>query len=61
MEIVKETIELQGEELILTNKRAMYWAAQKALILSDLHVGKTAHFRKHGIPIPDEILKYSRS
>lgn len=57
MEIVKETIELQGEQLVLSNQRAMYWPAQKALILSDLHVGKTAHFRKHGIPIPDDIFK----
>lgn len=57
MEIVKKTIELQGEQLVLSNQRAMYWPAQKALILSDLHVGKTAHFRKHGIPIPDDIFK----
>lgn len=57
MEIVKETIELQGEELVLTNQRAIYWPALKALILSDVHVGKTAHFRKHGIPIPDDIFK----
>lgn len=57
MEIVKETIELQGEQLVLTNQRAMYWPNQKTLILSDLHVGKTAHFRKHGIPIPDGIFK----
>ncbi|MCC1498405.1 metallophosphoesterase, partial [Alcanivorax sp. 1008] len=28
-----------------------------ALILSDLHIGKTAHFRRHGIPMPDDILQ----
>lgn len=57
MKIVKEFIELQKQQLILTNQRAMYWPHEKMLILSDLHVGKTAHFRKHGIPIPDDIFK----
>jgi metallophosphoesterase superfamily enzyme len=26
------------------------------LILSDLHLGKTAHFRKNGIPLPANII-----
>ena len=25
----------------------------QALILSDVHLGKAAHFRQHGIPVPD--------
>ena len=57
MKIVEEAIQLQGEQLVLTNQRALYWPAQEALVLSDLHVGKTAHFRRYGIPIPDDIFK----
>jgi DNA ligase-associated metallophosphoesterase len=41
--------------LILSKERAIYWAAQKILIISDLHIGKSAHFRKHGIQVPASI------
>lgn len=44
------------EELLLTNQRAVYWAKQDMIILSDLHIGKTAHFRKSGIPISSKVL-----
>jgi metallophosphoesterase superfamily enzyme len=30
---------------------------EKALILSDLHIGKTAHFRKNGIALSDQIFE----
>lgn len=36
----------------LLPERALLWPAQKTLIVADLHWGKTAHFRKHGIAIP---------
>jgi DNA ligase-associated metallophosphoesterase len=49
------TIICKGEELILSKERAIYWAAQKILIISDLHIGKSAHFRKHGIQVPASI------
>lgn len=56
MTIVEEVIKIENEEIIITNHRALFWKREGALILSDLHIGKTAHFRKHGIPIPDNIL-----
>src|ERR1044071_1772764 len=45
-------IVLQGESVKLLAERALYWPAQKMLIVADLHWGKSAHFRKHGIAIP---------
>ena len=57
MKIVTEHITILNEELVLTNQRAIYWNKESALILSDLHIGKTAHFRRHGIPMPDDILQ----
>ena len=45
-------VELQGEQLILLPQKAVYWPAQKTLLLADLHWGKSGHFRKHGIAIP---------
>ena len=49
------TIDCKGEQLILSNERAIYWEARKMLIISDLHIGKSAHFRKSGIQVPHSI------
>jgi DNA ligase-associated metallophosphoesterase len=35
----------------------MFWEEEKALIVSDLHFGKTGHFRKSGIAIPPSVYK----
>lgn len=48
---------LFGQQLWLTPLKAIYWEDQSALILSDLHFGKTGHFRKAGIGVPQEIFK----
>ena len=48
-------IQLQGEELELLPEKAIYWKAQNCLILSDLHLGKAGHFRKHGIPVSRKV------
>lgn len=41
----------------LSPHRAAFWEEQKALILSDLHFGKTGHFRKAGIAVPQQVYK----
>ena len=45
-------IDLERERLLLLPERAIWWESVKTLIVSDLHWGKSAHFRKHGIAIP---------
>ena len=35
----------------------MYWEEEKTLIASDLHIGKTGHFRKAGIAMPQAVFK----
>lgn len=49
------TIDCKREQLILSRERAIYWAKKKTLIISDLHIGKSAHFRKSGIQVPDTV------
>jgi DNA ligase-associated metallophosphoesterase len=48
---------LHQQKLWLTAQRSVFWEEQKALIVSDLHFGKTGHFRKSGIPVPQTIYK----
>ena len=37
--------------------RTIFWEEQKALVVSDLHFGKTGHFRKAGIAVPQSVYK----
>lgn len=51
------TIKVNDIELQLLPQKAIYRPDCKELILSDLHIGKAAHFRKNGIPIPGIVNK----
>ncbi|MEM1214614.1 MAG: ligase-associated DNA damage response endonuclease PdeM [Bacteroidota bacterium] len=42
----------RDQTLWLHPLRAAYWEAAKTLLISDLHLGKAAHFRKAGIAAP---------
>ena len=49
--------EFQKQTLWLTASRCIFWEEEAILILSDLHFGKSGHFRKSGIGIPQNIFK----
>lgn len=55
MDIHVLNITFGSHQLTLTNQRALYWESENAIVLSDLHLGKAAHFRKHGIALPSSI------
>ncbi len=42
---------------LLSAERCIFWEEKKILIVSDLHLGKTGHFRKSGIAIPQAVFK----
>jgi uncharacterized protein len=44
-----------GQTLRLSAERCIFWEEQKVLLLSDMHIGKVAHFRKSGIAIPSQL------
>lgn len=46
---------LKKQRLWLLPQKALYWQKKKVLMLADLHIGKSGHFRKHGIPVPGEV------
>jgi DNA ligase-associated metallophosphoesterase len=48
---------LHNQTLWLSAQRSLFWEEEKSLIVSDLHFGKTGHFRKSGIPVPQNIYK----
>lgn len=46
-------IPVAGERLLLHPFRALFWPRERWLVVSDLHLGKAAHFRKSGAPLPE--------
>jgi uncharacterized protein len=45
-------IVVAGEALRLHADRALYWPAQRALLIADLHLGKDDVFRRAGVAVP---------
>lgn len=48
-------IEIRGQELVLHPTGAVYCVQQRILLISDVHLGKVAHFRKHGVALPNDV------
>ena len=48
---------LKSQTLWLSAERCIFWEDARALILSDLHFGKSGHFRKAGIAVPQGVFK----
>lgn len=48
---------IQQQTLWLSAQRSLFWEEEKALVVSDLHFGKTGHFRKAGIAVPQSVYK----
>ncbi|MEM1432976.1 MAG: ligase-associated DNA damage response endonuclease PdeM [Pseudomonadota bacterium] len=45
-------VELKGQRLSLLPERAVWWPAQRALLVADVHVGKGTSFRRRGMAVP---------
>ena len=46
---------LLEQTLLLLPEKAIYWKQEHALIAADVHLGKSGHFRKAGIAIPQHM------
>lgn len=50
-----EEVYVNHNRFLLHPERAVWWPAESAVLLSDLHLGKGAHFRKAGIYVPPRV------
>src|ERR1043165_5591532 len=48
---------LFDQTLWISAERVLYWEDERALVVSDMHFGKTGHFRKAGIAVPQSVYK----
>ncbi len=46
---------LEHQRLWLLPQKAIYWQKEQTLFIADLHIGKAGHFRKNGIPVPNQV------
>lgn len=46
---------IQNQTWKLLPEKAIYWEERRTLIITDLHIGKSGHFRKAGIAAPSTI------
>ena len=49
--------EMDGQIFWLSPERIIFWENENTIIASDLHFGKTGHFRKAGIAMPQSVFK----
>lgn len=54
VERMSKPISILGQTFILHPLGVMFWEEEKALVISDVHLGKISHFRKHGSAIPQQ-------
>ncbi|MGO4772223.1 ligase-associated DNA damage response endonuclease PdeM [Flavobacterium sp. W22_SRS_FK3] len=47
---------INNQDFILHQSGAVFWEKKKMLLISDVHLGKVTHFRKHGIGIPKDAI-----
>ncbi|RAJ11021.1 putative phosphoesterase [Chitinophaga skermanii] len=47
----------KDQKWCLSAQRAIYWEDEKALLIADLHCGKSAHFRREGIAVPANLVQ----
>lgn len=47
-----QNISIKNNDFKLHPSGAIYWEDKKMLLIADVHLGKVAHFRKHGAPVP---------
>jgi uncharacterized protein len=48
---------INGQTLWLSGERVIFWEDTRTIIVSDCHFGKTGHFRKSGISVPQKVFR----
>lgn len=51
-----QTIHIKNQSFVLHPYGGMFWKERSMLLISDVHLGKVAHFRKFGAAVPRKAL-----
>jgi len=50
------SIQIQNQEFLLHPLGGIFWVEKSMLLISDVHLGKVAHFRKFGAAVPQKAI-----
>lgn len=50
--MIASKVQVAGETLLLLPEKAVFWPAERMLVIADIHFGKAAAFRALGVPVP---------
>lgn len=50
------SIQIQNQEFLLHPLGGIFWIEKSMLLISDVHLGKVAHFRKFGAAVPQKAI-----
>lgn len=50
-------VNVKGETLQIHGQKALFWPRESILLIADVHLGKSKHFRKNGISVPQDLLR----
>ncbi len=53
------SLELNSHQFTLHHHGAAFWHQEDMLLIADVHLGKATHFRKHGIPVPQDVAHHN--
>ncbi|WP_190810728.1 ligase-associated DNA damage response endonuclease PdeM [Flagellimonas sp. S3867] len=53
---MSETIIIQNQNFVLHPLGGIFWEEKSMLLISDVHLGKIAHFRKFGAAVPQKAM-----
>ena len=51
-----QSIQIKKQEFILHPHGGVFWVEKSMLLISDVHLGKVAHFRKFGAAVPQKAI-----
>jgi len=51
-----QSIQIKNQEFILHPHGGIFWVEKSMLLISDVHLGKVAHFRKFGAAVPQKAI-----
>ena len=51
-----QVIQIKNQEFILHPHGGIFWVEKSMLLISDVHLGKVAHFRKFGAAVPQKAI-----
>jgi len=54
---VTQKIQIHNQNFTLHASGSLFWHEKSTLLISDVHLGKVSHFRKHGAAVPQKAIQ----